>query len=77
MRQRTLDIMARLFPDQPITYGEFGSKTPAGLWEMYEPPLPVVAGRPPPPPGPPSPPSGPGCQLPADCISGVASTLGW
>ena len=69
----TLDIMARLFPDQPITYGEFGSKTPSGLWAMYEAPLPVVAA----PPGPPSPPSGPGCQLPADCLAGVASTLGW
>ena len=52
---------------------QFGSKTPAGLWAMYEEPLSVVAA----PPGPPAPPSGPGCKLPADCLAGVASTLGW
>ena len=73
---KTLDIMKKLFADQPITYGEFGSKTPAGLWEMYEAPLPVVV-APPTPPAPPAPPSGPGCKLPQDCIAGVASTIGW
>ena len=73
---KTLDIIAKLFPKQPITYGEFGSKTTAGLWEMYEEPLSVVA-APPTPPAPPAPPSGPGCKLPSDCVSGVASTLGW
>ena len=73
---KTLDIMHKLFPDQPITYGEFGSKTTAGLWEMYEAPLSVDV-LPPSPPSPPPPPSGPGCKLPADCVAGVASTIGW
>jgi hypothetical protein len=53
---------------QPVTFGEFGSKTPAGLWEMYEPALSVV----PVPPSPPAPPEGPGCTLPKGCLAGVA-----
>ncbi len=73
---KTLDIMHKLFPDQPITYGEFGSKTTAGLWEMYEAPLSVDV-LPPSPPSPPPPPSGPGCNLPEDCVTGVASTIRW
>ena len=73
---KTLDIMHKLFPEQPITYGEFGTKTTAGLWEMYETALSVDV-LPPVPPPPPSPPSGPGCNLPADCVAGVASTIGW
>jgi hypothetical protein len=75
---KTMDILRSVHSanPKPITFGEFASKTPAGLWPLYDPPLPVV---PPPakPPLPPPPPSGPGCRLPPDCIAGVASTLGW
>jgi hypothetical protein len=81
----TTDALATLWADspRPITFGEFGTKTTAGLWTEYllplqvSPSLPTAAAL--------QDASGPSsatatssiCTLSDSCCSGVASTIGW
>ena len=61
--------------------GEFGSKTTAGLWPYFEPPMPLpqslqrTSQAPPPPQAPAL--RAPARALSSDCVAGVASTIGW